>query len=66
MLKVIDVLNKKQDKNLWTITPHSMAYRALQIMSEKDIGALLAIDGDQIIGIFSERDYARKVILKGK
>lgn len=66
MLKVIDVLNKKQDKNLWTITPQSMAYRALQIMADKDIGALLVIDNDQIVGIFSERDYARKVILEGK
>ena len=65
MLTVRDVLKtKKQD--IWTITPQSSAYQALEIMADKDIGALIVIDNDQIVGIFSERDYARKVILKGK
>ena len=65
MLTVRDVLKtKKQD--IWTITPQSTAYRALEIMADKNIGALMVIDDDQLVGIFSERDYARKVILKGK
>ncbi len=65
MLTVRDVLKtKKQD--IWTITPQSTAYSALEIMADKDIGALMVIEDDQIVGIFSERDYARKVILKGK
>jgi len=65
MLTVRDVLKTKKQV-IWTITPQSTAYRALEIMAEKDIGALMVIDDDQIVGIFSERDYARKVILKGK
>jgi CBS domain-containing protein len=65
MLTVRDVLKtKKQD--IWTISPQSTAYRALEIMADKDIGALMVIDDNQIVGIFSERDYSRKVILKGK
>jgi CBS domain-containing protein len=65
LLTVRDVLKtKKQD--IWTITPQSTAYQALEIMADQDIGALIVIDNDQIVGIFSERDYARKVILKGK
>ena len=65
MLKVMDVL-KSKDNNIWSITSQEMAYKALEIMADKDIGALLVIDEGQLVGIFSERDYARKVILKGK
>ena len=65
MLTVRDVLKTKINV-IWTITPQSSVYRALEIMADKDIGALMVIDNDQIVGIFSERDYARKVILKGK
>ena len=42
------------------------AYKALQLMSDKNLGALLVIDKGKVVGLFSERDYARKVILKGK
>ena len=65
MLTVRDVLKTKKQV-IWTITPQSTVYRALEIMADKNIGALMVIDDDQIVGIFSERDYARKVILKGK
>ena len=65
MLKVRDILETK-NKDIWTITPLETAYSALEIMADKDIGALMVIDHDQVVGIFSERDYARKVILKGK
>lgn len=65
MLKVSDVLKAKGGE-VWSITSHEIAYKALELMAEKEIGALLVIDEGQIVGIFSERDYARKVILKGK
>ncbi|MBI4681630.1 MAG: CBS domain-containing protein [Nitrospirae bacterium] len=65
MLKVKDVLASKS-KNIWSIGSNETAYKALEIMAEKDIGALLVIDKEQLVGIFSERDYARKVTLKGK
>jgi len=49
-----------------TIGPEKTAYEALEIMADKDIGALLVVENGKLVGVFSERDYARKVILKGK
>ena len=49
-----------------TTTPQAMVFDALTIMGEKNIGALVVIEGDQVVGVFSERDYSRKVILQGK
>ena len=54
---------------VWYVGPRDMAYKALELMSEKNIGALPVVDaenGGKLLGMFSERDYARKVILKGK
>jgi CBS domain-containing protein len=65
MMKINNVLQLKS-KDIWTIHSRETAYYALEIMAEKNIGALPVIDEEKIIGIFSERDYARKVILKGK
>jgi CBS domain-containing protein len=48
------------------VTPDTSVFDALKVMAEKNIGALLVVEGGQLAGIFSERDYARKVILKGK
>jgi CBS domain-containing protein len=48
------------------VGPEATAYDALEIMAEKNVGALLVIEGGKLAGVFSERDYARKVILKGK
>jgi signal-transduction protein with cAMP-binding, CBS, and nucleotidyltransferase domain len=62
---VRDVLRKK-GHGFWGVPPHTMAYDALELMAEKNIGALLVVEGRTLVGIFSERDYARKVILKGK
>lgn len=49
-----------------SITPDTLIYDALVIMAEKHIGALLVLEGDHLAGIFSERDYAREVMLKGR
>lgn len=64
-MKIRDVLQSKS-RDVWSIHSREAAYYALEIMAEKNIGALPVIDGGKIVGIFSERDYARKVILKGK
>jgi CBS domain-containing protein len=52
--------------NVWKITSDANVFDALRLMAEKNVGALLVYDKNKIVGIFSERDYARKVILKGK
>ena len=59
-------LLQSKGSDIWSIAPRETAYKALQIMADKEIGVLLVIDGEKLVGIFSERDYARKVILKGK
>jgi CBS domain-containing protein len=52
--------------NIWSISPSASVYDALRMMSMKDVGALIVMDGDKMVGILSERDYARKVVLVGK
>lgn len=64
-MTVQDVLRKK-GKGYWAVSPATTAYDALELMAEKNIGALMVVDGKRLLGMFSERDYARKVILKGK
>lgn len=55
-----------KDTTVWTISPDSSVLDAIKLMGEKEIGALLVTESGSLIGIVSERDYARKVILKGK
>ena len=64
-LTVGQVLQSK-GYDFWSIAADSTAYEALELMAYKNVGALLVMEGEHIIGIFSERDYARKVILQGK
>lgn len=65
MRSIRDILREKGGR-VWSITSDSTVFQALELMAEKNIGALLVIDKGAIRGIISERDYARKVILKGK
>ncbi|TLY33613.1 MAG: CBS domain-containing protein [Ignavibacteria bacterium] len=65
MITVSQILREKGD-SAWSVSPDTKVYDALKLMAEKNIGALLVSDGSRLVGIFSERDYARKVILKGK
>ena len=51
---------------IWSVTSTSTVFDALRTMAEKNVGALLVIDEERLVGIVSERDYARKVVLKGK
>ena len=53
-------------RSVWSIGPDETVYTALQRLADKNIGALLVLDGDRLVGILSERDYARKVVLYGK
>ncbi len=65
MKQVVHLLNDK-GREVWRLPPDATVYEAIDQMAQKGVGALLVMDGDQLVGIVSERDYARKVILKGK
>ena len=60
-----DILQHK-GATVWTIRPDATVFEAIQLMADKNIGALLVTDKDKLTGIISERDYTRKVALKGK
>ena len=62
---VKDMLNSKGGK-IYSISPKATVYEALEMMSEKDIGALVVMENKKVVGIISERDYARKIILQKK
>lgn len=65
MNSVRQILSLK-GRNVWTISAYATVYEGLQILADKNIGAAPVVDEGNLVGIFSERDYARKVILKGK
>ena len=65
MKTVRDVLGQKGGK-VWFVTPGNTVYEALQLMAEREIGAVIVMEADRPVGILSERDYARQVILKGR
>ena len=65
MTFVTEVL-KTKGSDVWTIAADASVYEALLEMADKNVGALMVVEGGQLLGVFSERDYARKVILHGK
>ncbi|HVM98141.1 MAG TPA: CBS domain-containing protein [Candidatus Acidoferrales bacterium] len=65
MQTVRDILKKKGNL-IASVRPQATVFEALQVMAEKNIGAVLVLEGGRPVGILSERDYARNVILKGK
>ena len=65
MITTIEPILSAKGRDVFTISADSTVFEALQLMAERDIGALVVLDGESIAGIFSERDYARKVILQG-
>ena|SRR5689334_21742295 len=63
--KIRSILNSK-GREVWSIPPDACVYEALEVMSDRDIGALPVTSGGQLVGMLSERDYARKVKLMGR
>lgn len=65
MRSVKDILQEKGTQ-VYSISPDAKVYQALQMMADKNVGALMVMEGDTVAGLISERDYARKIVLKGK
>jgi CBS domain-containing protein len=59
------ILNRK-GSNVWSVSPSNTVFEAISMMAEKNVGALPVMEGDRLVGMISERDYARKVILLGR
>jgi CBS domain-containing protein len=65
-MKIIRLILDLKGHDVYSISPEQAVFEALKVMAKLDIGALLVMEKDKLIGIISERDYARKVILKGR
>jgi signal-transduction protein with cAMP-binding, CBS, and nucleotidyltransferase domain len=65
-MRTVNDLLRTKGHTIWSIAPEATVYTALELMAQKDVGALLVLDNGNLIGILSERDYARKIVLKGK
>lgn len=66
MITAQSLLDSKKAKAVISVDPATLVYEALGIMDRENIGSLAVMEGDKLLGIFSERDYARKCILQGK
>lgn len=66
MTTAAQILSSKPDKTIYTITPAASVFDAVKLMAEKSIGALLVMEGETVVGIITERDYARKIVLMAR
>lgn len=65
-MKTIKDLLREKGPDVWCVSPEASVYGALELMADKNLGALLVKENDRVIGLISERDYARKLILQGR
>ncbi len=66
MTTIAGILRSKSDQTVYTTTPEATVFEAVRLMAEKNVGALVVMDSDQIVGLVTERDYARKVVLMAR
>ena len=65
-MTTVDNLLKHKEGDIWSITPDASVFQGLEMMAEKGVSGLLILENNKLVGIFTERDYARKLVLKGK
>ena len=65
-MKRVDQVLREKGMDFWSVAPDDTVFKALELMAKQNIGAVLVMEGEHLAGIFSERDYARKVVLEGK
>jgi len=66
LIDTVRLVLKQKGQNVWAVSPEACVYDAIEIMSEKYVGALMVVYEGKLVGVVSERDYARKVILQGR
>ncbi len=66
VLDPVSVILKQKGIQIWSIAPNATVYDALKLMADRDVGSLLVLEGHRLVGMLSERDYARKIILMGR
>lgn len=66
MTTATQILKSKSDKTIYTTTPTASVFDAVKLMAEKSIGALVVMEGEAIVGLITERDYARKIVLMAR
>ena len=65
-MKPVSELLKKRDGTLWHVRPDDSVFAALELLAQYEVGALMVMDGPRLVGVFSERDYTRKIALQGR
>ncbi|MGO8976787.1 MAG: CBS domain-containing protein, partial [Steroidobacteraceae bacterium] len=66
MSNLAHILKSKSDHTVYTINPTASVFEAVKLMAEKNIGALVVLEGEKIVGMISERDYARTIVLMAR
>ena len=65
-MKPVSELLKKREGTLWHVRPDTSVFEALQLLADYEVGALMVMEGGALVGVFSERDYTRKIALQGR
>ena len=65
-MKTVEAILKEKGRHIWFVAPETTVFDALNLLAEKNVGALLVMEGKSLRGIISERDYARQIILRGR
>ncbi len=65
-MKPVSQLLKQRDGTLWHVRPHDSVFAALELLARYEVGALMVMEGGRLVGVFSERDYTRKIALQGR